>query len=98
MTLSNNASDGFVKSLGENGRGVIVTQVFPHERSIAYPMVREAQELAKAKGLTEVSPAMPTRDRKAPDRHCRGLLISGFSGVTACRPAIRCPIAGQSLA
>lgn len=57
VTLSNNASSGFVKSLGENGRGVIVTQVFPSERSIAYPMVKEAQELAKAKGLTEISPA-----------------------------------------
>lgn len=58
VTLSNNASSGFVKSLGENARGVIVTQVFPYERSIAYPMVREAQEMAKAKGQTEVTPAM----------------------------------------
>lgn len=37
---------------------MIVTQVFPYERSIAYPMVKEAQDLAKAKGLGEVSPAM----------------------------------------
>ena len=58
VTLSNNASGGFVKSLGDNGRGVIVTQVFPYERSIAYPMVKEAQELAKAQNLAEVSPAM----------------------------------------
>lgn len=58
VTLSNNASGGFVKSLGDNARGVIVTQVFPYERSITYPMVKEAQELAKAKGLNEVSPAM----------------------------------------
>jgi branched-chain amino acid transport system substrate-binding protein len=58
VTLSNNASGGFVKSLGDLGRGVIVTQVFPYERSIAYPMVKEAQDLAKAKGLAEVSPAM----------------------------------------
>ncbi|MES2508344.1 MAG: ABC transporter substrate-binding protein [Pseudomonadota bacterium] len=58
VTLSNNASGGFVKSLGELGRGVIVTQVFPYERSIAYPMVKEAQELAKAQGQNEVSPAM----------------------------------------
>ena len=35
-----------------------VTQVFPYERSISYPMVKEAQELAKTKGLTEISPAM----------------------------------------
>lgn len=58
VTLSNNASGGFAKSLGELGRGVIVTQVFPYERSIAYPMVKEAQELAKARNLPEVSPAM----------------------------------------
>ena len=58
VTLSNNASSGFVKSLGDYGRGVIVTQVFPYERSIAYPMVKEAQELAKARNLPDVSPAM----------------------------------------
>jgi branched-chain amino acid transport system substrate-binding protein len=57
VTLSNNASGGFVKSLGDQARGVIVAQVFPYERSIAFPFVKEAQELAKAKG-TEVSPAM----------------------------------------
>ena len=58
VTLSNNASGGFVKSLGSNARGVIVTQVFPYERSIAFPIVKEAQELARAKGMADVSPAM----------------------------------------
>jgi branched-chain amino acid transport system substrate-binding protein len=58
VTLSNNASGGFVKSLGNQGRGVIVTQVFPYERSIAYPLVKEAQDMAKANGINEVSPAM----------------------------------------
>ena len=58
VTLSNNASSGFIKSLGDNARGVIVTQVFPYERSIAYAMVKEAQELAKAKGAGDISPAM----------------------------------------
>ena len=57
VTLSNNASTGFIKSLGDNARGVIVTQVFPYERSIAYGMVKEAQELARAKGADEISPA-----------------------------------------
>jgi branched-chain amino acid transport system substrate-binding protein len=56
VTLSNNASSGFIKALGEHARGVIVTQVYPSERSIAYPMVKEAQELAKAKGM-QLSPA-----------------------------------------
>ncbi len=59
-TLSNNASSGFAKSLGDNARGVIVTQVFPSERSINYAMVKEAQELLKAssKAPPELSPAM----------------------------------------
>ncbi|MFC5497480.1 ABC transporter substrate-binding protein [Caenimonas terrae] len=58
VTLSNNASSGFVKSLGANARGVIVTQVFPSERSIAFPMVKEALALANAKPGTALSPAM----------------------------------------
>jgi len=58
VTLSNNASDGFIKLLGEHARGVIVTQVFPNERSVAFPLIKEAQDLAKAKGLDGVSPAM----------------------------------------
>lgn len=58
VTLSNNASGGFVKSLGANARGVIITQVFPYERSIAFPMVKEAQEIGRTQGLSEISPAM----------------------------------------
>ena len=58
VTLSNNASSGFIKSLGANARGVIVTQVFPSERSTAVPMVKEAQALANAKAGTALSPAM----------------------------------------
>jgi branched-chain amino acid transport system substrate-binding protein len=57
VTLSNNASSGFVKSLGDSARGVIVTQVFPAERSIAYGFVKEAMVLAKEKNI-ELSPAM----------------------------------------
>ena len=57
VTLSNNASAGFVKSLGEHSRGVIVTQVFPSERSYAYGFIKEAQALAKEKKV-ELSPAM----------------------------------------
>jgi branched-chain amino acid transport system substrate-binding protein len=47
-----------VKLLGEHARGVVVTQVFPSERSAAYPINREAADLAKAKGLNVLSPAM----------------------------------------
>ncbi|KRH98939.1 ABC transporter substrate-binding protein [Curvibacter sp. PAE-UM] len=56
VTLSNNASGGFIKSLGENARGVIVSQVFP--QSISYALVKEAQDMARAKGAADVSPAM----------------------------------------
>jgi branched-chain amino acid transport system substrate-binding protein len=56
-TLSNNASSGFVKLLGDKAEGVIVTQVFPSERGINYGMVREAQDLAAASKQT-LSPAM----------------------------------------
>jgi ABC-type branched-subunit amino acid transport system substrate-binding protein len=58
VTLSNNASEGFIKQLGEQARGTIVTQVFPNERSVAYPLIKEAMDLAKAKGMPGVSPAM----------------------------------------
>jgi branched-chain amino acid transport system substrate-binding protein len=58
VTLSNNASGGFVKLLGDNARGTIITQVFPNERSIASPFVKEALTLAKAKNIAELSPAM----------------------------------------
>lgn len=55
-TLSNNASEGFAKLLGEQGRGVIVTQVFP--QSFNFALVKEASQLAKAKGIDTLSPAM----------------------------------------
>ena len=58
VTLSNNASSGFIKALGDASRGVIVTQVFPYEKSFSYNIVKEALELAKAKGQTEISPAI----------------------------------------
>lgn len=57
VTLSNNASSGFIKQLGDASRGVIVTQVFPNERSMGQPMVKEALTLARAKGVQELSPA-----------------------------------------
>jgi branched-chain amino acid transport system substrate-binding protein len=71
VTLSNNASDGFIKSLGANARGVIVTQVFP--QSIGFPLVKEAGDLARAKGLPDVSPAM----------------LEGFAGAKVLVEALR---------
>ena len=57
VTFSNNASGGFVEGLGANARGVIVTQVFPFERSIATGFVKDAMALAKAKNVS-LTPAM----------------------------------------
>jgi len=57
VTLSNNASEGFVKALGDAAHGVIVTQVFPYERSVNYAFVKEAMDLAREKKV-ELSPAM----------------------------------------
>jgi branched-chain amino acid transport system substrate-binding protein len=58
LTLSNNASGGFVKLLGPLSRGIIVSQVFPPERSMATPMVKQAMDLAQAQGIKELTPAM----------------------------------------
>jgi len=58
VTLSNNASSGFIKQLGDASQGVVVTQVFPSERAVAQPMVREALALAQARGGIEMSPAV----------------------------------------
>ena len=58
VTLSNNASSGFVKSLKDHARGTIISQVFPYERSLAAPIVKEAHDLMQAKGGADVTPAM----------------------------------------
>jgi len=57
-TLSNNASSGFVDGLGDLAYGVIVSQVLPSERSMGVPVVKEAITLARAKKISELSPAM----------------------------------------
>jgi branched-chain amino acid transport system substrate-binding protein len=59
VTLSNNAASGFIKALGTQARGVVVSQVFPFERSVASPLVKELLELlaSKRKG-EEATPAM----------------------------------------
>lgn len=58
VTLSNNAASGFIEAMGSNARGTIVSQVFPYERSVASPIVKEALELAKTKNIRDISPAL----------------------------------------
>ncbi len=57
-TLSNNAALGTVKLLGDQARGLIVTQVFPDEHAQATPIAREAMALLKARGTQDMTPAM----------------------------------------
>jgi branched-chain amino acid transport system substrate-binding protein len=57
VTLSNNASASFIRDLGDTGRGVVVSQVFPHERSIAKSIIKDAQEAAGSASL-ELTPSM----------------------------------------
>lgn len=63
VTLSNNAAAGFIKAMGENARGVIVSQVFPNERSLSAPLIKELHDLLKARQggqgkAPEITPAM----------------------------------------
>lgn len=58
VTLSNNASGGFVKQMGKYASGTIVTQVFPYERSMTTAFVRQAHELAQAAKVAELTPQM----------------------------------------
>ena len=60
LTLSNNASGGFIKALGDLAKGVVVSQVLPSERAQGVPMVKEAHDLARAMGKAapELSPAL----------------------------------------
>ena len=57
VTLSNNASAGFIRDLGDIARGVIVSQVFPYERSMTKPLMREALEAAQAANV-ELTPSI----------------------------------------
>jgi branched-chain amino acid transport system substrate-binding protein len=58
ITLSNNAASGFIKELGNTSSGVVVMQVLPSERAMAHPLIKEASDMAKAKGDIELSPAL----------------------------------------
>jgi len=59
-TLSNNASAGFVKALGDLARGVVVSQVPPGERAPGVHLVKEAHGLARDRGAgaPEITPAL----------------------------------------
>jgi branched-chain amino acid transport system substrate-binding protein len=55
ITLSNNASPAFIRQLGPQARGVIVTQVFPYERSMVSPLVKRAMDVGRTRGIHELT-------------------------------------------
>jgi branched-chain amino acid transport system substrate-binding protein len=58
LTLSNTSSNAFIKELGDAGRGVIVTQVFPPPDSIVIAVSVEFQKLADEYKLQKSYTAM----------------------------------------
>lgn len=59
LTLSTNASDGFIDGLGTDANYVIVSQAFPSERALHIPVVKEVSDLLRASGTSQaLSPAM----------------------------------------
>ncbi len=58
VTLSNNASKGFIDLMAKHAHGTIIAQVFPNERAISSPLIKEILEFAKAAQIEDVSPAL----------------------------------------
>jgi ABC-type branched-subunit amino acid transport system substrate-binding protein len=58
MTLSNNSSEAFVKSLGEHAAGVVVSQITPAPHMITSKLGQEYKIAAKASGATVSYAAM----------------------------------------
>ncbi len=56
-TLSNNATSSFIKALGTQGNGVLVSQVMPGEGNARYPIAQEMARLNSNPGVAN-SPAM----------------------------------------
>lgn len=58
LTLSNNASQAFVKELGEAGRGVMVSQAVPGSSADGMTIHGEFQSMCKKYGVEPTSPAL----------------------------------------
>lgn len=58
MTLSNNSSEAFVKSLGEHAAGVVVSQITPAPHLVTSKLGQEFKIAAKASGATVSYAAM----------------------------------------
>lgn len=49
VAISNNSAKSFVRELGANARGVMVTQIYPNPVNSALPVAREMRKLAQGK-------------------------------------------------
>lgn len=58
VTLSNNAADSFIKELGDDGRGLIITQVVPGMNSSQMNVASEYRSLAKAQNVDPTNAGM----------------------------------------
>lgn len=54
LTISNLNSDDFIKALGEDGRGLVMTQVVPHPWSTTVPLALEFRQVLK-----DTAPSVP---------------------------------------
>ncbi|PWK33147.1 ABC transporter substrate-binding protein [Cupriavidus plantarum] len=58
VTLSNNAADSFIKDLGEDGRGLIITQVVPGTNSSQMTLASEYRSLARQQSVEPTNAGM----------------------------------------
>lgn len=58
VTLSNNAADSFIRDLGEDGRGLIITQVVPGTNSSQMTLASEYRSLARQQSVEPTNAGM----------------------------------------
>jgi ABC-type branched-subunit amino acid transport system substrate-binding protein len=58
VTLSNNASKGFIDAMAANAHGTIIAQVFPNEKSLSSPLIKEIIDFAKAAHVEDITPSL----------------------------------------
>lgn len=58
VTLSNNAADSFIKELGEDARGLIITQVVPGTNSSQMTLASEYRSMARQQGIEPTNAGM----------------------------------------
>jgi branched-chain amino acid transport system substrate-binding protein len=90
MTMSNNASGGFVTDLGSLAHGIVMTQVFPSEHLSRNAFVREA------KGLVATHPEMTLTQAMLEGMAAAKVLVEGLrqAGKVPTRSSLRQALEG----